>query len=139
MRGVEPWLAVAQVDAAEGLREVVLDQDLAEALATGDLGVVDAAREHLPAHRGELVEEGILDVGRARGHRSWASGLQETGDANAAGEQVLHHAGLEQTELAETDRFRSESRFEGIEECDDPFLFIKARHKQGHVAHVGSD
>jgi hypothetical protein len=35
---VEPWLAVAQVDALEGLREVVLDQDLAEALATGDRG-----------------------------------------------------------------------------------------------------
>ena len=59
---IEPGFALGvQVDAAQGLAEVVPEQDIAEAFAVACAQVIEAAQGVLPAHRNELVDEGLFD------------------------------------------------------------------------------
>lgn len=74
-RLVEPWLAIAEVDAAEGSREIVFQQHFPEAVAPGHGGVIEAPGDDLPPHGGELIEEGLFDLGELGpcGHGSHSS------------------------------------------------------------------
>jgi hypothetical protein len=60
---VEPRLTVVvEVDAVEGLLEVVHQEHVPEALPPGHRWVVEVAGRELPAHRRQLVDEGALHL-----------------------------------------------------------------------------
>ena len=58
---VQPRLAVAQIELPQRRREPVLEQNLAEARALGQLRHVRVAFDPLPAHRFELFAERLFD------------------------------------------------------------------------------
>ena len=60
-RLIEPRLAVPQVELPQRRGEPPLEQHLAEVLPLGQLWHIRVALEPLPAHRFELLAEGLLD------------------------------------------------------------------------------
>src|SRR5437762_13623539 len=74
---VEPGLAVAQIQLAQGSREPLLQQRLAEVLSLGQIRHIGIALQPLPAHHLELCAEGLLDevvfpLDLAHGVQGWA-------------------------------------------------------------------
>ena len=59
---VEPGLAgLVEVEALHCLSQVIEEQDFAERLAAGRLGVIEVAGSELPAEVNQLVDEWLFD------------------------------------------------------------------------------
>ncbi|WP_206171413.1 hypothetical protein [Thiorhodococcus mannitoliphagus] len=59
---IEPWPTLGvQIDTPERRSQVIEEQNVPEALAAGLTWILEAAGGVLPAHRDELIDEGLLD------------------------------------------------------------------------------